>query len=235
MTINRMLIDGPGRHDLDYSQLKIQTHQLDETDFAVETNLYELIGLRHVDQDPIIERALLAVGGLERRIEDMATYTALTGFHQDELPLFQGKLAFLTAQLTPEAQERSFNRVRAIAGLPDVTPNTRVDIHRLLEIRESDECLAFRQWLHGIDEATDDEIANHVASLQVRIGAALTRASTRAVRFLTVTGIGLLPGVTQGVALSLAATDALLVERLFRTSGPATFISSLYPRIITDE
>lgn len=58
-------------------------HQLDDTDFAIETNLEELLGLRHPDQHTIVERALLAVAGLEQRIEEIMTHTALPGFQDD--------------------------------------------------------------------------------------------------------------------------------------------------------
>lgn len=108
----------------------------------------------------------------------------------------------------------------------------RIDVHRLLEARESDECVAFRQWLQGLDEASDQEVAERVTSLRARLGAAVRGGSARVARFLTVTGIGLVPGLGQGVAVSVAAADAFLLERVLRTNGPATFLSQLYPRII---
>jgi hypothetical protein len=138
------------------------------------------------------------------------------------------------SQLSLEFPERHFERVIAIAGLPDVTTESRVDVHKLLDVRSSDECAAFRQWLQGIDELEDADVAERVASIQARLGAAIHGATGHTVRFLTLTGLGLLPGVNAAVVGAAGALDTFVIDKLFAKSGPASFVTHLYPSVFRD-
>jgi hypothetical protein len=220
--------------EIEQEDIAVSVRRIDETDFAVQTNLDRLAGLNDQEQHPIVERALLGLAGLNQRIEEMLRYDAMNGFSAGELTLLEGKFTFLNSQLSPEGPERRFERVVAIAGLPDVNAESRVDVHKLLEVRASDECVAFRQWLQGIDELEDADVAERVASLQARLGSAIHGATGHTVRFLTLTGLGLIPGVNAAVVATAGALDAFVIDRLFPKSGPASFVTHLYPSVFRD-
>jgi len=117
------------------SEIVFRVTSIDETDFRTESNLASF-GLNEEEEHKAVELALLANGGLNSRIENMKTHNALSGFIDDELPLFGGKCAFLAATLSPGDLEKTFDRVVKIRGLPsfDLTPpDLSFDMERFLD------------------------------------------------------------------------------------------------------
>jgi hypothetical protein len=153
--------------------LRIDVDELEnEGDYRLRTNLSQEFGLGEEDAHKIVEQALLDVAGLEQRFGLMKEFAALTGFQDHEVALFEAKLSFMAAQLDPGAQEARFDRVVTIAGLPaltDLEHLVRIDVDRLLALREDSECREFRQWARTISSETDEEINEHFASLRERL------------------------------------------------------------------
>ncbi len=107
--------------------------------FAVETNIGEQLRLGDVETDKVIEQALLAIAGLNKRLEEMQSYKALAGFRADEYSLLDQKLHFILDQVDPRKQEKRFDRVVELAGLPDPeTAEGSVDVKQLLKVRDSE-------------------------------------------------------------------------------------------------
>jgi len=177
---------------------------------------------------------LVANGGLNSRIEKMRNYNALSGFIDDELPLFSGKLDFLTAQLSPGNRERTFGRVIRIRELPsfDLNPPGRsFDMESFLEVRAGKESIAFRAWLRNIHNATDDEIREQVASVRTKLAPFVHGPVGKAVRIAISTVSGLVPVYGLPVGLILSVIDSYLLERVFPVSGPTAFLSRQYPSL----
>src|SRR5262249_27868884 len=87
---------------VDYS---IRLHQETEDVFRAETDIGERFSLAKDDVDRILERAVLAVGGLNERFEQMESYNAVTGLRETELRLLDAKLAAVLQQVDPSRQE----------------------------------------------------------------------------------------------------------------------------------
>ncbi len=211
--------------------LTIRVHQLDDSDFRLETNLGSVLGLGTDEESRITERALLDVAGLNQRLEEMQTYRALSGFRASDLPLFEAKLDFLNGALSSGQLERRFQRVIRLADMPVPTSVRGIDLHRLLEVRESTECAEFRQWLSTVDEVDDGVIRERLGSLRSRLGAAFGSTSGRVARFLTVTGLGVVPVAGPALGTIAGVLDTFVLERIFPRSGPATFVNKMYPSI----
>ena len=94
--------------------------QVDDDVFETESDLGNRFGLDESQTHAVIERGLLGAASVNKRIEEMEIYGALMGFQEGELPVFEEKLSFLVTQLDAEAQEARFDRVVALAGVPDV-------------------------------------------------------------------------------------------------------------------
>lgn len=200
--------------------------------FAVQTDLGERLRLGDVETDKVIEQALLAIAGLNKRLEEMQSYNALAGFRSDEYSLLDQKLHFIVDQVDPRKQEERFDRVIELAGLPDPeTAEGAVDVKRLLEVRDSEICREFRQWLRTLDQASDQEIEAQLKSLREALSRVVRSPAGKAVRFVTTTGIGAIPVVGQIAAPILGALDAFALERLIPEPGPVSFLSSSYPSI----
>jgi hypothetical protein len=213
-------------------EFEIQIALVDEHVFAATTDIGERFGLTDEETDKVVQDALLAIGGLNQRLEEIEAYHAIIGFRASELGLAQEKLAYLVRELDPDAQEERFDRVITLAGLPnpETAPGT-VNIERLLEVRDTEELREFRQWLRTLDTATDEEIAERVASVRAKLSGAVHSDTGKVVRFLATAGADLIPGGSTLAGLALSAADHFLLEKLLPEPGPITFIGSTYRSI----
>ncbi|HEV1995417.1 MAG TPA: hypothetical protein VGR03_13890 [Candidatus Acidoferrum sp.] len=215
-----------GMHELDDFTLKI--HKVGDDRFQAETNLDSKLRLGSQDIHNTIKTALLGVAGLFQRMGEMKAHVAVAGFTEDELSLFRNKFESLVDALGSNRNEQRFLRVISIAGLSeDFVPNQRIDIEKILEIRNEPEAMEFRAWLADIDRLSDSEIRERVASLNAKLGLAVQTGTGKVLRLLVTTLAGILPPV--GMAVS--ALDQFLWDRFFRRSGVAAFVNDLYPSI----
>ena len=94
------------------SELRLNVHEVCERDFRVESNLPHLTSLDEITRHKAIERALLAVGGLNQRLAEMNGYNALTDFWYRDLPVLGSKFRYFR-ELGPERQDRALATVLA--------------------------------------------------------------------------------------------------------------------------
>ncbi len=202
--------------------------------YQAETNLQEKLRLSSEDIHNTIKLALLGISGLTQRIGEMKAHAALSGFTENELPLFRAKFDSLADALGSEKQEERLLRVISIGGLPDIAPDQRIDMEKLLQIRSEPEALEFRGWLADIDKLSDSEIMDRVASLNARVGLAVQSTMGRALRLLVTT---LTSFASPPLGIALSTLDQFMWDKFFRRSGVAAFVNDLYPSIfkINDE
>jgi hypothetical protein len=215
-------------------EFNMRIRQLGDADFRVESDIGPRFGMDDRETHGIVERGLLGVGGLNQRIESMQVFSAVTGFAPEEVSVLGGKLSFLMNPLLTEEQQKTFQRVLDIHGLPGldrVDAHTKVDAAKLLEIRVSPECKGFRYWLHRVQDASDVEIREAVDGLKSRLSSFVHQRAGTSVRLLVTTGIGFVPVVGNILGPTLGLLDRFLLEKLIPYSGPAAFINRLYPSI----
>jgi hypothetical protein len=212
----------------------LRLHQIGEASYQIESDVGQRFHLDEWTEHKLIEKGLLAVAHVNERIEHMRRYEALSGSRQNDLPVFTGKFDFLRSQLSPEPHESTFSHVLTIAGLPEIEtgqPEQYVDVNRLIEITQTSECRAFRQWLRNVQTATDEEIRDQLHPLRDRLSAALRSTSARAVRFLITTAASYAPDIGMAAGTGLSALDSFVVDNVISRPGPASFLSQLYPSI----
>lgn len=211
---------------------ELRIDRVDDTDFRTETDVAARFGLEVEETHKIVGRGLLGVGGLNRRIEVMRAFDALSGLDDDELPIFESKLSFLAEQLDPAAHEARFDRVLRVAELP--LPEQRatdVDLHRVLEIRDSDDCREMRQWLRSTDALTDEELHDSFHRIREQLSRTFHSGKGRAARLALGTGLGAIPGAGLVVGAAFSVLDAFLSEMVVPEPGPYSFLSHDYPSI----
>jgi hypothetical protein len=206
--------------------VSLTIHPIDDTDYAVETNL-ESFGLTKEETHKTVESSLLAAGFLNRRVEDMENYNALSGVIDDELFLFGEKLRLLAASASPKRKEETFDRVLRIGRFPafDFQPPTKqFDMEKFLKVRDSKECKDFRNWLKNAQFLDDQEIRSQVASLRARLGTLVHGTMGKSIRLAVGFGAGLIPILGPVVS----ALDTFVLEKLLPLSGPAMFLDTMY-------
>jgi hypothetical protein len=215
-------------HTADFN---LRFHQVGPDRYEAETSLATQLSLSPQDLHNVIKSALLAVGGVDQRLGEMEVHTALSGFTDEELPLFRSKLASLVDAVGSQQNEGRFQRVVSITGLPEFPAEAPVDIEKLLEVRRQPEAIEFRGWLSGIDQLSDVEIGARVSSLNAKLGLAVQRRTGKLLRVLVQIAAGLIPGAGLTLGPAASALDQFVWDRFFRRSGVAAFVHELYPSI----
>ncbi|MFZ1007001.1 MAG: hypothetical protein WAN65_09200 [Candidatus Sulfotelmatobacter sp.] len=219
------------RTGLENLPFNLVVHQEAESTFKIETDIAQRLRVDEMEGHRIAEIGILGVAGLIQAVGEMREYSAISGFRDEELPLFRHKLSFLADTASSQAREQSFQRVLDIAGFPGASGDEgRISIERLLKVRESREVREFRDWLLGIGMATDAEIAERTSGLRAVAGLNVGGNVGRVLRCLVTTAIGFVPHAVPA-AVGLTLFDQFVLDKLLPRSGIAAFVHELYPSI----
>ena len=208
-------------------------HEDADDGFTVETDLAERLKVEIIEAHKIVEAGLLGLSALTQAIGEMKAYSAISGFRDEELPLFRDKLDFLADAVSSPSKEHAFQRVITIAGLPEFpSGDMTINIDKLLKARDSNEGREFRDWLATIGDATDTEIRERVCGFSNTVGLFVGKASVKGIKTLILSAMGCIPHpAISGTATAIGLLDHFLLERLLSRSGIAAFVNELYPSI----
>jgi hypothetical protein len=217
--------------NFDLAQMTIQVEETSTRVFHVKNTLPGTLALAPERNHLLLQAAVTAVANLNQRLADMQAHSAITGFMDNDAPLLFGKLAGILAPLNPKIAEHQFERVIELADVPDFKSGQRVDVESLLNVRGSTECREFRGWLSTLENVTDVEIKDAVASIRSKISSLAGSTSGKLVRLAATTGIGLIPIVGPVTGAVAGAIDAFLVDRVLPRSGAVAFLTGAYPSL----
>jgi hypothetical protein len=195
--------------------------------YRAETNLAAGLHLSTEEIHNTLKTTLLGMAGVNQCIGEMKAHNALSGFTDEEMPLFRTKLDILADAYASKNQERRFQRLVILEALPNISADSRIDIEKLLRIRDEPEALEFRSWLTNLDRYSDAEIRERLTSLNSKLGIAAQSTVGKSIRLLVTTVAGLYPPV--GIPLSVL--DQFLWDKFARRSGVAAFAHELYPSV----
>lgn len=212
------------------SSVECSAEILNSSTVKVQSNIDRFIA-DETTRHTVIEAAVLAIARINQQLEKMHAFTALTGSADADLQLMTRKLTTLARELDSKQTERQFERVLEIRGFPSLNPDVKVDAKRLLAVRGSPECIAFRQWLLKTEDLSDADIAEVVGDLRSQLGEAVDTVPGKAMRLLLTTVAGNLPMVGPVIGPALSVLDTFVLGSILSKSGPAVFISSKYPSI----
>ncbi len=108
------------------AQFDLRLHKVGEDRYQAETDMPQKLSLSLEDTHKLIRAALMAISTVDLRLGEMNMHTALSGFTEEELPLFDKKIE--SVGRGSAANEARFQRVVALAGLPEFSPGSRIDI-----------------------------------------------------------------------------------------------------------
>jgi hypothetical protein len=212
----------------------LEIHHEEGRGYVAETDLAAVSGLPPEAVAAAVNDGLLGAVGINSVLDDIRAHEAMVGIQPDDLPVLNEKLASLAAQFDSDVQAGRLTRVVNAVHLPDVTLESdavRVNIRRLLEVRESDECRAFRDWLWTSDTIADSEIQERFSGVRVKLGSLIRSGPGKAVRWVLGTGIGLIPGVGAVAGVAASVLDTFVAERVLPTRGALSFLGEQYQSI----
>ena len=211
-------------------KIRVNIIEIESEDFRVESNLKSDYCLSDENAHRIAERALMAVGDLNLRFAEMSTYGALSGIRDEDKPILDGKLKAVADLANSADHECRFNRITKIAGLHTLAAGSaEIDAEKLIRVRDSDECRAFRDWLRATDEASDAELRKRLTGLNSKIREALNSRPGKIVRFIVSNGLSAL--VSPLTAVGISAVDSFLLDQLASKDAIVSFLSESYPSL----
>lgn len=145
-------------------------------------------------------------------------------------------LVELTAYPLNEIQSK-LSRVVNITGLPnfsEVGKKYKINIEKLLKIKQSEEFLLFRDFLKNSNELNDQELEKIFKSLKAKISDASNSPIGKTARFLIGTGIGLIPGAGILLSVAVSVADQYLFEKVMPSKGIISFINRGYPSVFKE-
>jgi hypothetical protein len=228
------------KRELDVNDIDLRIEFIDDTDFRVNSNLKELLSTDDVIADSIIERALLSITNNNHLIAQMKEFQCLVAYRENEVPLFSEKLNFLLEKtMNNKKLEENFQEIISAKGLPDfeaAATEGKIDLIKLLEIRESKECQEFRDWLWRQESVDRAELKDRLNSLSQRFSDFRTSGSGKLFSILLSNGLGIIVGLQDPIAgaatsLGLSAIDSFLLDKILPRSGALTFINNKIPSI----
>jgi hypothetical protein len=234
---NPSIISAAVRHELTMMGIKPKKLELsvEETaveDFKVKNNLESKYGLSEQNAHKIIERAILAVADLNVRFVEMKTCDAVSGIAEGDLPVLQAKLGAVASLVQKNESEKQFERIGTLMGLRmPVFGQTKVDAEKLLKIRESDDCRAFRDWLTNASSLSDKEVKDRTRGLNAQISRAINSETGRAIRFLVSAGLSFAPHTAGMLGLGASVVDSFIVQKLAPRDAVVAFLSERYPSV----
>jgi len=112
---------------------------------------------------------------------------------------------------------------------------TKIDAEKLLKVRESDECRAFRDWLASTDSLSDKELKDRISGVTSKIRQALNSKWGKSVRFLVSNGLSYAGPL--GIVAGPVATviDGFILERLAPKDAILSFLIEGYPALLKRE
>ncbi|MFO0722824.1 MAG: hypothetical protein U1E65_03500 [Myxococcota bacterium] len=175
-----------------------------------------------------LEAALLDITALNEAFECMKVFNCVTPFSESELSLFDARLRFFERQFSQPAERlRELDKVLVALELPsfeEAAASKRINVQKLLEVRNCDEARIFRDWLANARALPEEELAKLAQNLRARIGRAIGTNTGKVIRFLISSGLGAISGpLAPIVSTAFSALDGFVFDRVFKSPGLVTF------------
>ena len=227
-----LLLDGLVKHariPIHVLNWSMDVRQEEEGIFRVETNIGALVGLSDVQLHNLLKITFFEISGTYLQLERMRQVNAASGLSDVQANIVRKRLDFLSRLYATSDQRGAFAKIIEFADVPRLEIGAHFDAFELLELRNSDEARAFRDWIQGATDLSEAEIEGLLRDWKGKVGESLKTKRAGVIKWLASTGLGALTFPGAGGAVTLA--DRYL-KKHFPGRGPIGFIGSGYAEYI---
>ncbi len=222
---------GNSKNHINPTDIKFHFTYLDEDVIRSETNLTQLTKMSEFEEHKIVEKSILNVGGFYRRMSLMKEYDSIAWFGDEDSKLMNIEVERIATNINSKAQEDRLTRVIELAGLPKLVGIKTLNAHTLINLRNSRECIEFREWLKTSDAKTDQDIKDEIKSYTTAFKNMLGKFQIRLARFAFTTSLGTGTSLNPIIGLAVGAADQFLFDRLTKRNSPIWFINNELPKL----
>lgn len=216
--------------------LEVRIEEFVPEDFRVHSNLSKF-GLFSKKAREVTLGAFMDLIAVHSRLAHMRDLGCLIGMNPKDQQPWEIKVESLVRMFEKEHErERQFTRVITLAGIGEsnLIEGKKIDLRKLIRLRESEDLTLFRAWLKDTDNKSDEEIRDRLNSLRGRIGNKVQGVSGKVIRMM-VSGLSALvpnPIISLGTGLALSAADSFFVDKLLPKDTIQNIVSQQYPDIL---
>lgn len=210
------------------SNVQISIEEVHDEIFQVNTNLGKILNINDERLHELFKKPFFEITGTNHQLHRMRAVEAAAGLTEVQANITARRVDFLSKLHSQSDVRPTLARIIEIAKVPSLDPSAAIDVPELIELRDSSEACAFRDWLQHAQELDDNEIEELLTDWRKRLGEALKTRNAKALRWLSSTGVGLVEPVS-GILLS--AADFIL-NKFLPGMGPIGFIVGGYKKHI---
>lgn len=215
-------------------EFNIEKLSSENNEYRFDTNIHHFLDLTAKEKHSIVLQSLLSFDSMNQRFLEMQNYNSLSGFKDNELNIVDEKIKFLLSSVNNKADQENFRRVINLADLPDFNKilSEEINLNQLLEIRNSEELIRFREWLSEINDASDEEIEEMITSYRIKVGNFISTKIGKGLRFIFSTTPDF---IIPGLGVTIGAVDTFLLEKILPNNSAISFLNNKLPSILDNK
>jgi hypothetical protein len=210
------------------SNVQISIEEVHDETFQINTNIGKILNINDERLHELFKKPFFEITGTNLQLHRMRAVEAAAGLTEVQTDITARRLDFLSKLHTQSDIRPTFARVIEIARVPFLEPRSVIDVAELIELRESSEACAFRDWLQHSQKLQDNEIEELLTGWRNKLGETLKTRNAKALRWLSSTGAGTLNPIT-GILFS---TVDFILDKFLPGMGPIGFIVGDYKKYI---
>ncbi len=209
--------------------VKLTIEEVSKNVFQINTNLGKLLNKNVNEIHELLKKPFFEITGTNLQLLRMKAVDAAAGLTEAQSRIISKRVDYLSKLLSRSDTRPEFTRVCSITNTPRLPDGHSINIDQLIDLRESPEAHAFRDWLQSSKKYTDEDIKQITSNWKRRIGELLSTENVKGIRWLTSTGAGVLIGDATGAIIN--GLDYFL-DKFFPTMGPIGFITVEFNKFI---
>lgn len=166
------------------------------------------------------------------QLRRMRELNSAVGLDERQTEITAKRVDFYSRVHTDADKRADLTRIIELAEVPALVPGETFDAGELIDLRESDEARAFRDFIQqggGLDE---DQIKEILQSWRKKIGEKARTSKVKNLRWLASTGVGAVLEPVSGTAIGIIDQ---FIDKLLGDMGPIGFINTEYRRFIKEQ
>jgi len=225
---------------LEPEKIKLNIDFIDDKDFSVSSNLKSLIDINDEQAHNVLERSLLSICSINYNSALMREHNVHLGYRENEVDVLYSKiLSPYTNDITISQEFDNFRKIMEIKNLPDLNiafQNKQIDLIKVLEIRDSRECIEFRTWINDQTNLDLKDLRESLESVSQKIRDKLNTKTAKISKFAISQGSSILLGLINpvlGLSSSVGVTvlDNYLSKKFLSKKPHLTFLNNKLPSI----
>jgi hypothetical protein len=189
------------------NQIEISIEKRGEDNYAIANNLIKIIpSLTPEIEFDLLNRSILEIAGLEKALFLRRELGMPVQIEEKQSDLIEWKCRDLARFVTGDRKIEKFQKILQVKGLPlfeDALKTGQLNIDKFLDIRKSDEALAFRQMFFSDENIDPEELCRKAEEKINKLKLVIDSTKAKIIRFSAATGIGIvnpLLGIAAGIA-----------------------------------